>query len=54
MLSPTLRAAYQAMLDDLETLDPAAEDLDPEAVASVIADVRLALILGSSVHIGAL
>lgn len=49
MLSPTLRAAYRAMLDDLVNLDPAEEDLDPQAVAEVVANISLALALDAPV-----
>lgn len=49
MLSPTIRAAYQAMLDDLVNLDPAEEDLDPVATAEVIANISLCLALDEPV-----
>lgn len=48
-MSPELRRHYQRTLDELRSLDPAEEGLCPEAVASVIADISLALTLDREV-----
>jgi hypothetical protein len=48
-MNADLRAAYEAMLSELSAIDPDDEGLDPQAVASVCADINLALLLGRSV-----
>lgn len=48
-LSPTIRATYEAMLAELRSLDPAEEDLDPQSVAEVIANISLCLALDAPV-----
>jgi hypothetical protein len=48
-VSPELRAVYRDMLEDLRSVDPAQEGLDPSAVSRVVADISLALTLDRTV-----
>ena len=48
-MSPELLAAFRDIRDDLASVDPAEEGLDAEAVASVLADIELALTLKRAV-----